>query len=240
MNEIIDNNFIDEALNRDVARKFISKVYAYMFGGLLVTGLIAYLYGNLDFVGEYLFDFTTGKQKPLLYIVAFAPLGISMLLNFLVDRLNFIAMFALFALYSVLLGFALTTIFIVYSASSIGAIFGVTSITFGIMAVAGYVTKADLTRMGSILSMVFVGMIVAGVVNFFMKSDTMGYILSMLGVVVFTGLTAYHMQRLKQMAYDSQLSEETKNKLALLGGFTLYVLFINLFLSLLRLFGSRD
>jgi FtsH-binding integral membrane protein len=163
-----------------------------------------------------------------------------MLLNFLVDRLNFIAMFALFALYSVLLGFALTTIFIVYSASSIGAIFGVTAITFGIMAIAGYVTKADLTKMGSILSMIFVGMIVASLVNFFMKSDTMGYILSMLGVVVFTGLTAYHMQRLKQMAYDSQLSEETKNKLALLGGFTLYVLFINLFLSLLRLFGSRD
>lgn len=240
MNEIIDNNFIDEALNRDVARKFIARVYTYMFGGLLVTGLIAYTYGNIEFVGEYLFDFTTGKQKPLLYIVAFAPLGIGMLFNLIMDKVSFIVLFALYALFSILLGFSLTTIFIVYSGSSIGAIFGVTSITFGIMAIAGYVTKADLTRMGSILSMVFVGMIVAGVVNFFMNSDTMGYILSMLGVVVFTGLTAYHMQRLKQLAYNSQLSEDQRNKLALDGGFTLYVLFINLFLSLLRLFGSRD
>ncbi len=240
MNEIIDNNYIDEALNRDVARKFFARVYTYMFGGLLVTGLIAYTYGNIEFVGEYLFDFTTGKQKPLLYIVAFAPLGIGMLFNIIMDKVSFIVLFALYALFSILLGFSLTSIFIVYSGSSIGTIFGVTSITFGIMAIAGYVTKADLTRMGSILSMVFVGMIVAGVVNFFMNSDTMGYILSMLGVVVFTGLTAYHMQRLKQLAYNSQLSEDQRNKLALDGGFTLYVLFINLFLSLLRLFGSRD
>ncbi len=240
MNELIDNNYNEEALDKDIARKFISKVYAYMFGGLLVTGVIAYSYGNISFVGEYLFDLTTGKQKPLLYVALFAPLGISMLLNFLIDRLSFVAMFGLFALYSILLGFGLTTIFIVYSGSSIGAVFGVTAITFGIMAIAGYTTTVDLTKMGGILSMIFVGMIVASVVNFFMNSDTMGYILSILGVVVFTGLTAYHMQRLKQMAYDSQLSEVQKNKLALLGGFTLYVLFINLFLSLLRLFGSRD
>jgi FtsH-binding integral membrane protein len=240
MNEIIDNNFIDEALNRDVARKFIARVYTYMFFGLFVTGAIAYVYGNIGFVSEYLWDLETGKQKPLLLVVTFAPVGIALAFNFLMNRLSFVMLFALYALYSILLGFALTSIFIIYSGASIGSIFGVTAITFGIMAIAGYTTKADLTKMGSILGMIFVGMFVTSIVNFFLGSDLIGYILSMLGVVVFTGLTAYHMQRLKELAYNSQLSEDQRNKLALDGGFTLYVLFINLFLSLLRLFGSRD
>jgi uncharacterized protein len=240
MNEIIDNNFIDEALNRDVARKFIARVYTYMFFGLFVTGAIAYVYGNEAFVGEYLFDFSTMKQKPLFLVATFAPVGIALAFNFLMQRLSFVMLFGLYALYSILLGFALTSIFIIYSASSIGTIFGVTAITFGIMAIAGYTTKADLTRMGSILMMIFVGMFVTSIINYFLGSDFIGYVLSMLGVVVFTGLTAYYMQHLKQLAYNSQLSEDQRNKLALNGGFTLYVLFINLFLSLLRLFGSRD
>lgn len=240
MNEIIDNNYVEEALNKDIARKFIARVYTYMFFGLFVTGAIAYVYGNEAFVGEYLFDFSTGKQKPLFLIATFAPLGIALAFNFLMQRLSFVMLFALYALYSILLGFALTSIFIVYSGASIGSIFGVTAITFGIMAIAGYTTKADLTKMGSILGMIFIGMFVTSIVNYFLGSDFIGYVLSMLGVVVFTGLTAYYMQNLKRLAYNSQLSEDQRNKLALDGGFTLYVLFINLFLSLLRLFGSRD
>lgn len=241
-NSSLDNVTFDTVEQQTAARQFISKVYLFMFGALLVSGLIAYQYGTEAFIFEY-FVHKTPKgisHTPLFWVVMFAPVGVAMLLQWMVDRISFVAMFALFALYAVLIGFMLTMVFLVYTDASILMVFGITSVTFAIMAIAGYVTKTDLTKMGSILSMAFIGIFIASIVNIWIGSGGLSWLISILGVLVFTGLTAYHMQRLKQFAYDAQLSEEQKNKLALLGGFTLYVLFINLFLSLLRLFGERE
>ena len=127
-----------------------------------------------------------------------------------------------------------------YSIGSIVGVFFATAGAFGVMAIMGFVTKADLTKFGSILYMAFIGIFIASLVNMWLGSELLGYIVSMIGVLVFTGLTAYHMQKLKEFAQNAQASEDQKNKMALIGGFTLYVLFINLFLSLLSLFGNRD
>ena len=149
-----------------------------------------------------------------------------------------VLMLAFFA-YSVLIGLSLSTIVLVYSGSAIALTFFVTAGAFGGMAFLGYTTKMDLTRMGSLLYMVFIGMFIASIVNIFIGWETMSFIISVLGVFVFTGLTAYYMQRLKSVAQDETLSGLEKNKLALVGGLQLYILFVNLFLSLLNLLG-RD
>lgn len=242
MNQILDDYSFDTAEKIAAAKKFFAKVYGFMFFALIVTAAIAYQYGTKEFYNDYFVTQVNGKEKltMLFYVVVFSPIGVALLMQTMVNRLSFAVLFGLFTLYSVLIGFAISYIFLIYSATSLAITFGVTALTFGTMAIMGYVTSVDLTKMGSILYMVFIGMIIASVVNFFVGSEPMGYVISILGVIVFTGLTAYHMQQLKKFAHDSTLSETDKNKMALLGGFTLYVLFVNLFLSLLRLFGSRD
>ena len=242
MNQIIDDSAFESAQAQTAARQFFAKVYAFMFGALLVSGAIAYQYGTEQFVFTYFAEKTElGLSiKPLFYVVAFAPLAVGLLFQSMINRLSFPVLFALFMLYSLLMGFGLTTIFLVYSIGSIISTFFVTAGAFGAMAIMGYVTKIDLTKFGSLLYMAFIGIFIAGIVNFFMHSDTLGYIISIVGVFVFTGLTAYHMQQLKQYALESDSSADEKNKMAMLGGFTLYILFINLFLSLLRLFGERE
>lgn len=243
MSEIIDNYSFDTAEKQAAARQFFAKVYGFMFFALIVSGAIAYQYGTVEFITKYFITATENggaKLSPLFYVVVFSPIGVALLFQTMINRLSFPLLFGLFSLYSILIGFSLSTIFIVYSMSSIAITFGVTAGTFGVMAIMGYVTKVDLTKFGSILMMAFWGIFIAGIVNFFLKSDGLSYLISIIGVVVFTGLTAYHMQQLKKFAHDSEISADEKNKLALLGGFTLYVLFVNLFLSLLRLFGNRN
>jgi FtsH-binding integral membrane protein len=134
----------------------------------------------------------------------------------------------------------LSSIFLVYDIQSIANTFFVTAGAFGGMAILGYTTNTDLSKFGSLLYMIFIGMFIASIVNIFIGSDSMGFIIACLGVFVFTGLTAYHMQELKKLAQNAQLNDEQKNKMALIGGLTLYILFINLFLSLLRIMGGRD
>lgn len=241
-NQIIDDYSFDTAEKQAAARQFFAKVYGFMFFALIVSGAIAYQYGNIDFIEKYFLTKTLHgvKPSPLFYVVVFSPIGVALLMQTMINRLSFPLLFGLFALYSILIGFSLSTIFVVYSATSIAVTFGVTAGTFAVMAIMGYVTKVDLTKFGSILMMAFWGMFIAGIVNMFIGWQTLSFLISVLGVVVFTGLTAYHMQQLKKFAHDAEISADDKNKLALLGGFTLYVLFVNLFLSLLRLFGSRD
>lgn len=242
MNQIIDDYSFDTAEKQAAARQFFAKVYGFMFFALIVSAIVAYQYGTIEFFETYFADFTPKGYKPnmLYYVVVFSPLGIALLFQMMINRLSFPLLFGLFTIYSITIGFALSTIFIEYSLGSIATTFGVTAVTFAIMAIMGFVTKVDLTRMGSILYIGFIGIIISSIINFFLKSDAFEFLISILGVIVFTGLTAYHMQQLKKFAHDSEISADNKNKLALLGGFTLYVLFINLFLSLLSLFGSRD
>lgn len=242
MNSNLDEVFFNTEVEKAAARRFFSKVYLFMMGALLVSGIIAYQYGTREFIEQYFLKVAANGKvglSPLFYVVVFSPIAVALALQALVNRASFAVLFGLFAIYAVLIGFSLSTIFVVYTTASIAIIFGITAGTFAVMAIAGYTTKVDLTRFGSILMMAFFGIFIASIVNIWVGSDTLGWLVSVVGVLVFTGLTAYHMQNLKRYAHDSQLSEDQKNKLALLGGFTLYVTFINLFLSLLRLFGQE-
>jgi FtsH-binding integral membrane protein len=156
------------------------------------------------------------------------------------QRLSLAVLMALFIAYSALMGLSLGSIFLVYAMPSIVSTFFVSAGAFAGMAILGYTTKTDLTKFGSLLYMVFIGIFIAGIVNIFMQSELMDFVISVIGVFVFTGLTAYYMQQLKNMSQDSDLSALDRNKLSLVGGLMLYILFINLFLSLLRIMGSRE
>jgi FtsH-binding integral membrane protein len=137
------------------------------------------------------------------------------------------------------MGMSLSFIFLIYTLGSIYLTFAIAAGMFGIMAVAGYTTKTDLTKFGSLMIMGLIGIIIASVVNYFMKSGTMDYIISFLGVLIFTGLTAYDVQKLKRIGSGSMYGDENYKKLMIMGALTLYLDFINLFLFLLRFFGNR-
>ena len=238
MNTIFENS---QAKNSSASVKmFFRSVYTYMFAALGISGLIAFRVGNDPALFTDYFISSTGGFNSLFYVVMFAPLGLSFVIQWGYDRLSMLSLTLLFVLYSGLMGLMLSSIFLVYDMQSIANTFFVTAGSFGGMAILGYTTKTDLSKLGSLLYMVLIGMIIASVVNVFVGSDSMGFIIACLGVFVFTGLTAYHMQKLKELAQNAQLNNEQKNKIALIGGLTLYVLFINLFLSLLRILGGRD
>jgi hypothetical protein len=146
----------------------------------------------------------------------------------------------LFMAYSLLTGMSLSFIFIIYSTSSIASTFFISAITFGIMAFAGYTTKTDLTKMGSLLFMALIGIVIASVINLFIGSGPLDYIISIVGVLVFTGLTAYDVQKIKRIGAGIEHGTASSQKLMIMGALTLYLDFINLFLMLLRLLGNRD
>ena len=211
-----------------------------MFAALAISGLIAFRVGNDPELFISYFISATGGFNPLFYVVMFAPIGLTFVIQWGYNKLPMLSLTMLFVLYSGLMGLMLSSIFLVYDIQSIANTFFVTAGAFGGMAILGYTTNTDLSKFGSLLYMVFIGMFIASIVNIFIGSDSMGFIIACLGVFVFTGLTAYHMQELKKLAQNAQLNDEQKNKMALIGGLTLYILFINLFLSLLRIMGGRD
>ena len=221
-------------------REFFKQVYTYMALALGISGVIAFYCGTPDFFAKYLLNSAGTGLSPIFWVIAFAPLGLGLVIQMAYLKLSMGALTALFVAYSVLMGLSLSSVFLIYSTGSIASTFLITAGAFAGMAILGFTTKVDLTKMGSLLYMVFIGMFIAGIVNIWMKSDFMGYIISILGVFVFTGLIAYEMQNLKHIAQEPGFDGMTKQKLALVGGLKLYILFVNLFLSLLRLFGSRD
>lgn len=237
MNQGIEDQ---NSLSADLARDFFRNVYTYMFGALGISGILAYTVGTNTAYFSSLFMNAEGGISPVFWIIAFAPVGIGLLIQWGYNRLSMGVLLALFILYSGLMGLSLSTIFLVYNIASIASTFFVAAGAFAGMAILGYTTKTDLTKFGSLLYMVFIGMFIAGIVNIFMKSDGMGFIIACLGVFVFTGLTAYSIQQLKSVATNTDLTEDERNKLSLIGGLQLYILFINLFLSLLRLLGNRN
>ena len=227
-----------EGFAREASREFFRSVYGYMFGALGVSGLIAYMTGTPEFFAKYFIS--NGSISPIFWVVALAPLGLGLLIQMAYQRLSLGLLLGMFVAYSALMGLSLGSIFLVYEIPAIVSTFFVSAGAFAGMAILGYTTKVDLSRFGSMLYMVFIGIFIAGIVNIFMKSEMMDFIISVIGVFVFTGLTAYQMQQLKEVSTRSDISEMDRNKLALIGGLTLYILFINLFLTLLRLLGSRD
>lgn len=225
--------------NPDDVRAFLGKVFTYMTLALVISGGVAYWFGHDMSLLSRLVDFTTGKMTILGWVVMLAPLGLVFLMGGMVNKLSGSALLTVFVAYSALTGASLAFIFLAYTATSIATVFFVTAAVFGLMAVAGYTTKTDLTKLGSILFIGLIGIVIAMVVNMFMHSDTMGYIISVISVIIFTGLTAYDMQRLKNLGGTVVSGTEMAQKMALMGALSLYLDFLNLFLALLRLFGNR-
>lgn len=222
-----------------IAKSFISNVFSYMFAALAITAVIAYWFGTSQELLGYLLNFETGSMTGLGLVVAFSPLAFVLIMTFAFNRLSSMALLLLFIAYSILMGMSLSFIFAIYTGASIVNTFAVSSLTFGAMALVGYTTKTDLTKFGSILTMGLIGIIIASIINYFMGSETMELMISILGVLIFTGLTAYDVQKLKRIGAGAEYGPEALNKLSILGALNLYLDFINLFLFLLRFLGNR-
>ena len=232
--------FNSGSYSQEITRDFFKSVYSYMFAALSISGIIAYISGTPEIFAEYFLNSEQTGLSPLFYVVAFAPVGLALLIQMGYERLSFGTLLILFMVYSALMGLSLSSILLVYSGTQIASTFFITAGAFAGMAILGYTTKTDLSKLGSLLYMAFIGIFIAGIVNMFISSDALGFGIAVIGVFVFTGLTAYHMQQLKTIAASQSISAMDRSKLALIGGLQLYILFVNLFLSLLRLLGGRD
>lgn len=220
-------------------KSFLSGVFSWMGIALVISAVTAYVFGTDMSYMSYLINTESGGMSGLGYFVMFAPLGMVLLMGFGFNKLSATAMAGVFLLYSILMGVSLSFIFVVYTSSAIYQVFFIAAAMFGTMAVIGYTTKTDLTKMGSLLFMALIGIIIASLVNMFMKSDGLSYIISFIAVIVFTGLTAYDVQKLKNIGDNVESGTEATAKMSILGALTLYLDFINLFLALLRIFGGR-
>lgn len=224
-------------------RSLFASVFTWMFLALAITSVVSVLFASVPTLDALLYNYDQFGQATGLSIMAwicmFAPLGLVLVMNFAFNKLSFVTLMAIFFGYAAINGISFSTIFHIYNLGSIGAVFASTCALFGIMAVAGYTTKTDLTKLGSLLMIALIGVVVASLINFFMHSDTMSYIISIASVIIFTGLTAYDVQKIKELAQYSDGSEGFK-KMGVMGALRLYLDFINLFMALLRLFGRRD
>lgn len=222
-----------------VAKTFMASVFSWMGIALAISAVTSYVFGTNAAYMSYLINSEQGGLSGLGYFVMFAPIGFVLLMSFGFERLSSTALTGLFLVYSVIMGISLSFIFLAYTHGLIYQVFFVTAAMFGTMAVLGYTTKTDLTKMGSLLMMALIGIIIASLVNLFMKSDGLGYAISFIAVIVFTGLTAYDVQKLKNIGASVEAGTESTAKLSILGALNLYLDFINLFLALLRIFGGR-
>ena len=215
---------------------YMSQVYMWMTAGLGLTALVAWQVASSEALRQFIFSNTL-----LLIGLIIAQLGIVIALSAAVHRFSAGMATAMFLVYSGLTGLTLSSIFVVYPMGSIANAFLVTAGTFGAMSIYGTVTKRDLSGMGSFLFIGLIGLIIAMVVNIFLQSAMMDFVISGIGVLVFTGLTAYDTQKLRQFGMNAPLGDSTAlRRGAILGALTLYLDFINLFLMMLRLLGNRD
>jgi FtsH-binding integral membrane protein len=212
-------------------RQYMVRVYSYMAAGLAISGLVAYLAATTGFYQQI-------AGTPLIWIVMLAPLGMVLLLGFGINRMSIGGAFVAFWIFATLLGLSLAGIFLVFTGASIARVFFISAATFAAMSLYGYTTGRDLSRFGAFLFMGLIGIVIAGLVNIFVGSNALQFAISVIGVIVFTGLTAYDTQRIKQVYLASDPAEMTTKK-AILGALTLYLDFINLFVMLLQLTGQR-
>jgi uncharacterized protein len=212
-------------------RIHMQRVYSYMAGGLALTGIVAYAAAASGF-------YQTIAGTPLIWIVMLAPLGFVLVLSFGIQRISVETAMVLFWIYAAVMGLSLGGIFLVYTGTSIARVFFITAATYGAMSLYGYTTKSDLSGFGSFLLMGLIGVVIASVANIFVGSSALQFAISIIGVIVFVGLTAYDTQRIKEMYLESDTSEIAGKK-AVLGALSLYLDFINLFMMLLQLFGQR-
>ena len=213
---------------------YMTKVYNWMALALFITGVVAYITATTPgMIG------TIVGSKLLFYGLLIGELLLVVYLTSAIRRLSQATAITVFLIYAVLNGLTMSVIFLVYTSASISTTFFVTAGTFAAMSLYGYTTKRDLTSIGNMAFMALIGIIIASVVNFFLKSEMMYWIISYLGVAVFVGLTAYDTQKLKRIGSEGFASEQSMEKMAIMGALTLYLDFINMFLFLLRILGDR-
>ncbi|SDC88014.1 Bax inhibitor-1/YccA family protein [Paraburkholderia lycopersici] len=212
-------------------RRYMLRVYNYMAAGLLLTGAIAW-------IGATSGLYASIAATPLFWIVLLAPLALVLLLSFRIERIGLGAAQVSFWAYAALVGLSLSGIFLVYTGESIARVFVISAATYGATSLYGYTTRADLSRFGSFLFMGLVGIVIAGLVNLFVASTALQFVVSVIGVIVFTGLTAYDTQRIRDI-YVGAEDDAVAGKKAIMGALALYLDFLNIFLILLRLMGDR-
>jgi uncharacterized protein len=225
-------------------RSYMLKVYNYMSAGLGITGVAA--------IATYMaaVDTSSGTREltsfgnllfasPLMWVIVLAPVALVFFLSFRIQHMSVAAAQMTFWIYAALVGVSFASLGLVYTHDSIARVFLITAATFGGMSLFGYTTKRDLTSMGSFLFMGLIGIILASLVNIFLASSAMAWVISVLGVLIFTGLTAYDTQKIKEMYFEAD-EVAVMGRKAIMGALSLYLDFINLFLSLLRIFGSRE
>ena len=227
---------IDEGL-----RAYMLTVYNYMASALALTGLAAYVTANTPAILNLFYTMEGGFLAPTMlgYIAMFSPLAFVLALNFGINKMQASTTQMLFWAFAVVMGISLSNILLMYTGSSVAKTFFVTSAAFGSLSLYGYTTKKNLSGMGSFLIMGLFGLIIAMVVNIFLQSSAMEFIISIVGVLIFAGLTAYDTQRIKLMYLEGE-HNETATKKAIMGALTLYLDFINMFLFLLRFMGNRE
>ena len=213
-------------------REYMMKVYNYMTSGLAISGLVAWGFSKSPALMGAIYG--TGLQ----WIVMLAPLGFIFFLGARLQKMSLSAAQMTFWAFSAVMGISLSYIFVVYTGMSIARVFFITCGTFAGMSIYGYTTKRDLTKLGSFLIMGLIGIIIASIVNIFMQSSAMHFVISAIGVLVFVGLTAYDTQRIKSTYYQVAGTNFTQ-KAAIMGALTLYLDFINLFVMLMQFFGQR-
>ncbi len=229
----------DAAIDQGL-RAYMLKVYNYMAAGLALTGVAAVGTYNLAIGADGLTPFGNALfNSPLKWVLVLAPFALVMFLSFRLHKMSVATAQGVFWLYAALMGVSFASLGMVYTHSSIAQVFLITAVTFGALSLYGYTTKRDLTGMGSFMFMGLIGIIIASIVNIFLASSALSFALSILGVLIFTGLTAYDSQKIKEMYFEGDGAQVLGQK-AISGALTLYLDFINLFLSLLRLFGNRN
>ena len=226
-------------------RAYMLKVYNYMATGVLLTGIISLisfkLSADISASGQIIALKPYGNaifNSGLKWIIMLAPLAVIFYMSFGINKMSTSRAQTVFWIFTILMGLSLSWVLIVFTGVSVARVFFITSATFGAMSIYGYTTKRDLTKLGSFLMMGLIGIIIASLVNIFLKSTMMHFVISILGVLIFVGLTAYDTQKIKNM-YSASDTVEISGKKAIMGALTLYLDFINLFIMLLRLFGQR-
>lgn len=234
MNQFPNNiGAVDASFSTATTRKYLLNVYNWMAMGLALTGIIAYGIAQSSFVYTII-------QNPILYFGLFiAQFAVVLGLTFAINKIPAGVAIGAFFLYSALTGVTFSVLFLVYTGASIASTFFICAGMFAGVSVFGYVTKMDLAKFGTYFFMALIGLIIASVVNIFLNSSTLNWIISYAGVVIFVGLTAYDTQRIKKMSQMSDFDSEEGKKSAVMGALTLYLDFINMFLFLLRILGNR-
>jgi len=218
-------------------RSYMLKVYNYMGIGLVVTGLVAYFTSQWAVSSEQ--NFALLYQGPLHWVIMLSPLAFVLVLSFGINKLSAGTAQLLFWAFAAVMGLSLSSIFLVYTGTSIAKVFFITAATFGATSLYGYTTKRDLTSVGNFAFMGLIGIVIASLVNIFLQSSALDWAISFIGVGVFVVLTAWDTQKIKE-SYSESYGADVLAKSAIMGALSLYLDFINLFMMLLRLMGNRE